>query len=57
MPRTMKMGLIGSSRNIISMMSGIEIIKNRMKEQSLMNKNIKDRHTLNQMISCGLSRR
>jgi hypothetical protein len=39
MMRTMKMGLIGSSRAIISMMSGIEIIKNRMKGRSLMNRN------------------
>ena len=39
MMRTMKMGLEGSSRAIISMMSGIEIIKNRMKERSLMNRN------------------
>jgi hypothetical protein len=38
MMRTMKMGLIGSSR-VISMMSGIEIIKNRMKGRSLMNRN------------------
>ena len=39
MMRTMKMGLEGSSRAIISMMSGIEIIKNRMKWRSLMNRN------------------